>query len=289
MRIGYPCVNRTVGCSSSRTFRLASWSPQRFRETVAANLACLGRVLAWNAEQGIRFFRITSDLVPFASHPVCDVDWRGEFGDDLAALGEVIRGAGARVTMHPDQFTLINSPDEAILGRSTAELAYHADLLDLLGAGREARVQIHVGGLYGDREAALERFVRRFAALPEKVRRRLAVENDDRLFPVADCLRLSRETGVPVVFDVFHHRCLNRGETVREALVAAAVTWPAGEPPVVDYSSQEPGRRLGSHAETLDETDFRAFLREAGGVDCDVMLEIKDKEKSALRAMRLAG
>ncbi|MBP7865738.1 MAG: UV DNA damage repair endonuclease UvsE [Acidobacteria bacterium] len=288
MRIGYPCINRSIGCSANRTFRLASWSPDRFLETVAANLDCLGRILSFNAANGIRFFRVTSDLVPFASHPVCDVDWPVRLGEAFATAGALARTLDVRLAMHPDQFVVINSPDPGVRERSTAELVYHARALDALGCGLEAKIQIHAGGLYGDRGAALDRFARTCDTLPDAVRRRLVVENDDRLFPLADGLEIHRRTGLPVLLDVFHHAVLNRGEPLREALEAAAATWGKSDgAPIVDYSSQEPARRPGTHAQTLDPADFTRFLAVARPLDPDVMLEIKDKESSALAALAL--
>ncbi len=254
MRIGYPCLNRSLGCTPSRTFRLASYSPGRLVETVRLNLDCLGRVLEYNRAHGLLFFRITSDLVPFASHPVCAFPWHEEFAPRFAELGNVIRSGAMRISMHPDQFTLINSPDEDIFRRSAAELAYHARVLDLLELD---------------------------------VRRRLTVENDDRLYTVADCLQISRRTGVPVLFDSFHHQLHNRGEEAAQALGQAAATWKKGDgPPMIDYSSQKKGERAGRHAESIDLKDFARFIAAAGALDFDIMLEIKDKEKSALRARR---
>jgi UV DNA damage endonuclease len=285
VRIGYPCLNRSIGCTPSRTFRLASYSPERLAGTVAANLDCLERILEFNRSRGLLFLRITSDLVPFASHPVCRLRWDEEFAPRFASLGAFIRRHGMRISMHPDPFTLINSPDEEVFRRSAAELDYHARVLDLLGLERTARIQVHGGGVYGDKPAAIGRFRRRFERLAGAVRRRLVVENDDRLFTVADCLEISRQTGAPVLFDSFHHQLNNRGESMAEALALAAATWGKGDgPPMADYSSQKPGERRGSHAERIDLRDFAAFVRAAGGLDLDIMLEIKDKERSALRA-----
>ena len=285
MRIGYPCINRSIGCTANRTFRLASYSDKRLLETVKANIACLQKILAWNRDHDIFFFRVTSDLVPFASHPVCRFPWQEKFAPRFAALGRFIRRHGMRISMHPDQFTLINSPDEAIFRRSAAELEYHAAVLDLLGLDATARIQVHAGGAYGDKPAASARFCSRFALLGGAVRRRLTVENDDRLFTVADCLEISRRTGVPVLFDSFHHRLNSRGEGEAEALAMAAATWTRRlGPPMADYSSQKKGARPGSHAESIDLRHFARFVASAGNIDCDVMLEIKDKEKSALRA-----
>ncbi|QYZ79994.1 UV DNA damage repair endonuclease UvsE [Methanofollis formosanus] len=290
MRIGYPCMNTGIGCTSARTFRLKSWSEERFLSTVAENLSCLSRILAYNAAHELLFFRVTSDLVPFASHPVNILDWPGIFAEEFAGIGAVVRENGMRVSMHPDQFTLINSPDEGVRERSVAELAYHAAALDAMGLDTTAKVQVHVGGVYGDREAAMERFVERYRTLPGAVGRRLVVENDDRLYTVRDCLALHRACGVPVVFDVFHHECNSSGEDAAGALAACAATWdPLDDGPLmVDYSSQAPGARRGRHAAALDPTHFAAFLAASRPHDFDLMLEVKDKEQSALRARALA-
>ena len=285
MKIGYPCLNRSIGCTPSRTFRLRSYSPERLGEIVRQNLECLGRILEFNRAGGLLFLRITSDLVPFASHPVCTYPWQEEFAGRFIALGEVMRRNGMRISMHPDQFTLINSPDPDIFRRGAAELAYHAAVLDLLGLDLTARIQIHGGGVYGDKNASLGRFCARFEQLDEKIRRRLAVENDDRQYSVADCLQISRRTGIPVLFDSFHHQLNGNGEAPGTALRQAAATWKKNDGlPMVDYSSQKKGARRGSHAESIDLEDFAGFIAAGAGLDFDIMLEIKDKEQSALHA-----
>ena len=289
MRIGYPCINRSIGCTANRSFRLASFGEKRLMETVAGNLACLGKILEFNRDHGILFFRITSDLVPFASHPVMDLPWQDRFRAKFGEIGGLIRNSGMRISMHPDQFILINAIDEMIVERSIAELRYHAEILDLMNLDATARIQIHVGGVYRDREAAIRRFIDRAAGLDDAILRRLAIENDDQRFPLADCLRIHEETGLPVIFDVFHHRLNNHGEPFPRALASAAMTWKGADGiPMVDYSSQEKGKRKGTHATRLDARLFRRFLLESRPYDMDIMLEIKDKEKSALEALGIA-
>src|SRR5512147_2428602 len=128
MRIGYPCINLQLDCRSSRTFRLASYSEQRLRETVEGNLNCLYRILNWNVEHGLLFFRIGSQLIPFASHPVCQFDWRREFRGVFRLIGQFVKAHGMRMSMHPDQFTLINALDSVIVERSVSELVYHVQV-----------------------------------------------------------------------------------------------------------------------------------------------------------------
>ena len=191
--------------------------------------------------------------------------------------------------MHPDQFVLINSLSEKIFSSSVRELVYHAEVLDLMGMDASGKIQIHVGGVYGDRDESLKRFVSRYRELPSAVRKRLVIENDDRLYSAADCLRIHESTGIPVVFDVFHYRCKNDGEDLADILRKAAATWGKNDGVlIVDYSSQAKDKRVGSHAESIDTEDFRSFLKATRGIDFDIMCEIKDKEKSALKALRIA-
>ncbi|MGA2160591.1 MAG: UV DNA damage repair endonuclease UvsE [Methanoregula sp.] len=289
MRIGYPCINRSIGCTPSKTFRLASYSDDRIRNTVQANLSCLEKILEYNVQKGLLFLRITSDLVPFASHPVCRFPWQEHFLSVFASLGRYIRDHRFRISLHPDQFVLINTPDPDVLSRSTDELIYHAELIGLMGLDTTAKIQIHVGGVYGDKPASIERFIHAYDDLDERIRRHLVIENDARLYSAADCLAISDRTGIPVLFDVFHHAVNNNGEPVREILDPVAKTWANNDGlPMVDYSSQQTGKRPGAHAEHIDPVDFKRFLKETAAHDLDIMLEIKDKEKSAMAALSAA-
>lgn len=289
MRIGYPCINTSLECRN-RTFRLKSYSEERLAQTVASNLECLGRTLEYNAERGILFFRINSGFVPFASHPVCQFPWQDFFREDFARIGEFIREHGMRVSLHPDQFTLLNSLDEDIFERSRRELAYHCEILELLGTDHSAKVQIHLGGVYGDRAASLARFITRFHLLEDRTKARLVVENDDRNYTLSECLAASDATGIPVVFDIFHHALNSSGESPAAALALAGRTWKKRDGlPIVDYSTQAADGRRGAHSSRLDEPAFKKFLRASRPCDFDLMLEIKDKELSALKAIQLAS
>ncbi|WP_310396553.1 UV DNA damage repair endonuclease UvsE [Hymenobacter sp.] len=289
MRIGYPCVNEAMDCSAANTFRLASYSEERLLAAVSANLACLRRMLEWNVAQGLLFFRMGSGIVPFGSHEINAFPWRPHFAAEFRAIGDYIKANDLRVSFHPDQFVVLNSPSSDIVRRSIEELIYQGSMLDLMGLDGTAKLQIHVGGLYGDRELAIGRFAQVHAALPAAVKARVVVENDDRLFSLRDCLHLHELAGVPILFDNFHHECLNHGEPMTEALRLAAATWhpTADGVPMMDYSSQALGERKGKHTDDLVDDSFRNFLAQLQGLDMDLMLEIKNKEASALRAVAI--
>jgi UV DNA damage endonuclease len=289
MKIGYPCINRTIGCKGGRTFRLKNYSESRLIDTIDNNLECLFAMLRFNVAHNILFFRITSDLVPFASHPVCTFNWTDYFSGTFQKIGDFIVAHNVRISMHPDQFVLINAKDTGVLERSIGELTYHAAVLEAMGLDKTAKIQIHVGGVYGDKDASIARFVARYRELDNALSDRLVIENDDVSYTVSDCLRVHSETGVPVLFDYFHHQLNSSGETLSKAFTFTSKTWTADDGiPMVDYSS---GRGDGSrkHAESIDREDFIRFLSTSGNIDFDVMLEIKDKEASALKAVAAAS
>ncbi|MCW4054141.1 MAG: UV DNA damage repair endonuclease UvsE [Candidatus Bathyarchaeota archaeon] len=291
MRIGYPCINKTLDCSASSTFRLKSYSEARLKISISNNLDCLRRILQFNLEHKLFFFRISSDLVPFASHPINKFNWQKTFQNGFEGIGEFVIKNRMRISMHPDQFTLINSIKDEIFERSKKELQYHAEILDFMKLDTSAKIQIHVGGAYGDKKASIKRFVKRFCKLPDSVTRRLVVENDDKLFDLSDCLQLSEEIQIPILFDIFHHKLNNSTtKTMKASLKLATKSWNKKRDgvPMVDYSSQEPNGLPHQHSETINLEDFDKFLKQTQPFNFDVMLEIKDKEKSAIKAIEYA-
>jgi len=288
MKIGYPCINRGIGCTSNSTFRLASYSEERLIQKVENNLDCLFQILHYNVQNGFYFFRISSDLVPFASHPVCTYDWAGHFRGEFRKVGEFIKNHNIRISMHPDQFVVINALKDDVVESSVRELEYHCTVLDEMALDSSAKIQIHVGGVYGDKQSAMDRFIVTYNSLSKSLKSRLVIENDDRSYSLDDCLSVHQKIGIPIIFDVFHHQCLNNGERLRRGLELSASTWKKADGiPMVDYSSQQRGQRPGSHAKTLDPAMFKKFLQETRGLDFDLMLEIKDKETSALKALKI--
>jgi UV DNA damage endonuclease len=289
MKIGYPCINNKIGCTSSQTFRLKSYSEDRLKAKIDANLVCLQKTLEYNVAHRLLFFRLASGIIPFASHPVNTFDWQEYYKTKFEEIGEYISKNNFRISVHPDQFTLINSLSDVIFERSKSELQYHADLLDCLNLDLSAKIQIHVGGAYGDKVKSMATFASRYITLANAIKRRLVIENDERLYTADDCLSISKQTGIPILFDVFHHKINHQPESSFNYFAMAYETWSQKRDGImmVDYSSQKPNGKVGQHAESIDEEDFRNFLLGKQEFDFDIMLEIKDKEVSALKALKI--
>ncbi len=270
------------------------------------SIAYLDAIFDYLAETGIRMYRISSDIAPYVTHPDLPGFHRQieECGDELATLGAKARRLDLRLSMHPSQYIVLNSPEERVARSAVADFAYHAAFLDALGAGPEAKIVTHVGGVYGDRASAIDRFVARHEALPDAVRRRLILENDEVSYPVVDTLAIHERTGVPLVFDILHHRVNDpAGMPPEDAWRRCVETWPEGQTPKMHYSSQRRAERemsrrnrvtgertrslqaakAGQHDDWIDPEDFLNFLRQTAGYGYDVMLEAKQKDLALLR------
>jgi UV DNA damage endonuclease len=294
-RLGYACLCLSVADSSPRGTILRNATSERLRALIAANLKGLHRVLDFNVARGVSMFRLSSDIVPFGSHPVNAIPWWDEFAMPLAHIGEQIRLSGMRVSMHPGQYTVLSSPSQRIVEAARADLVYHARLLHGLGLDTHHKIVVHVGGAYADKAAALERWSTAVRHLPDCVRARLVLENDERLFGAEDVLAASDTTGVPVVLDVLHHRVYagpGADDTLPDLMRQAAHTWQAERDGVakIHYSSQANGLRAGAHAEYVDPVEFSEFLSVApADIEFDCMLEAKAKDLALFRVRDALG
>ncbi|WP_136686158.1 UV DNA damage repair endonuclease UvsE [Falsirhodobacter xinxiangensis] len=274
------------------------------------------RVLDYLAGVGIDMYRLSSDLAPYATHPDMP-QFHGmvaESDAELAALGRKARALDMRLSFHPSQYVLLNSPDAELTRKSIWDFSSQAEMLDRMGMGPEGVLVTHVGGVYGDREQSRARWIEGYEQCPEHVRRRLVLENDDIRFSAADVLWIHDRCGVPLIFDYQHFWCLNPERLELRATVKRFVdSWPAGVRPKIHFSSprtemREMKRKLTAaerdalpanaktrvktvlvppiwtgHADFTNPFEFATFMRAAAGLEFDVMLEAKAKDVSLLR------
>ena len=235
LRLGFPV--KVMGRPDMPSNDTRGWRKNPHLKT---SLELLDRVLDYLSKVRIDMYRMSSDIAPYATHPDMPEfhDMVAESDAELAAFGRKARQLDIRLSFHPSQFVLLNSPDEALTRKSIWDLSSQAEMLDRMGLNPEAVVVTHVGGVYGEREESRARWIRGYEQSPEPVRRRLVLENDDIRFSASDVLWIHERCGVPLVFDYQHHWCLNPDQLpMRTALERFVRSWPEGVRPKIHFSS----------------------------------------------------
>jgi UV DNA damage endonuclease len=301
LRLGFPV--KVMGAPGLKSHDTRRWAKAPHLKT---SLEYLGRIFEHLHRHRIDMYRMSSDLAPYVTHPDMPQfhDMIAESAGELAALGRRARELDLRLSFHPSQFIVLNSPDPALVRKSVWDLAAQAEMLDLMELGPQAVVVIHVGGAYGDRSAGARRWVETWGTLPEHVRRRLVLEHDDLRFSAADVLWIHRHTGVRLIFDYQHFWCFNPERLgLLDTLRAILATWPDGVRPKIHFSTPRTelrevarkSRRTGrtekvyaapvwtGHADFCNPFEFATFMRTAAGLEFDVMLESKAKDLALLR------
>jgi len=286
MRIGYACLTRGIPYTDFKGVTSKNATPERLTEITGHNLNTLANILRYNAEDGLNMFRLSSDLIPFGSSPVNTTRWWEHFRPELEELGGLIKDNDIRISMHPGQYTVLNSPDPDVVSRAVDDLEYHSLVLDSLGLDRRAKIIIHIGGVYGDKKEAIVRFKESYKKLPERVKDRLIIENDERLYSIQEVLEIGTDLGIPVVFDNLHHQ-VKLGDGKDSMWIGeAAKTWKVEDGiQKIHYSQQDPDKNPGAHSETIDVKQLVQYIERNIHHDLDIMLEVKDKNLSARKAI----
>lgn len=261
---------------------LRNATEQNLRVIIEKNLQTLDKILDYLIENNIHLFRISSVIIPFASHPVNKIKWWEDYKGKLKELGKKAKKHNIRLSMHPGQYTTLSSLKDDLTEKSILELQYHTTVLDALEMPQCCKVILHIGGTYGDKQGAMERFISNYKKLPKNIKNRLVIENDDKCYTAEDVLYISSKTKCPVIFDYLHflinHECT---DTIK-MLQACRETWKKKDGiQKIHYSQQAEGKRLGSHSQTINPEvfcDFTKILPE----DIDIMFEVKDKNISVL-------
>ena len=299
MRIGYACINSTL--AEERIFVNRSMVKRTFlqkgvayaSELALKNVTDLEKIIDWNVSNGLLMYRMSSDMFPWMSeYEIQDLPDIARIKQRLHAVGRKAREHKLRLTFHPGPFNVLATNNPSVLERTIKELRQHGEIMDLLQLPRTpfAKINIHIGGAYGDRASALKRFIHNFSLLAPEVSTRLTVENDDKpnMFSVADLLTVYEGTGVPIVFDYHHHLFRGGDLTAEEAMELAAQTWPSDVVPIVHFSSS---RKRFEDPQSLDtaHADFIYETIDLFGHRADIMLEAKAKERATLRYLQQTG
>lgn len=284
MKIGYACINSILPGSGFKTCRKDNATNEKLTELIEINLNALEKLIDYNIDNDIHLFRIGSDLIPFGSSDVNTLIWWEIFENKFKSIGEKIKKSNMRVSMHPGQYTVINSPKKNVVNNSVDDLKYHCKVLDSLGVDSKNKLILHIGGAYGDKQEAIKRFKNTYLELPEKIKNRLVIENDDKLYNIKDVLEIGNALKIPVVFDNLHNKINPAEETKNDNyyINECKKTW--GERDgnqKIHYSQQDESKRPGAHSKTIDAMEFTKYVNVVNANSLDIMLEVKDKNLSA--------
>ncbi len=263
---------------------------QAARENLVNSLRLLRHCLAYS----VKVYRFSSKIIPLATHPeLACWDYIKDLKPQLAEIGSFVRENKIRVTFHPDHYTLINSLKEEVFLSSVNDLIHHCRILNAMGLDEQAKLVIHVGGGYDNKEESLERFITNWGRIPKGIAKRVTLENDDKTFTAKHTLYLCEKLQLPMVFDIHHFRCNHEENTTMEEVYPRFIgTWKGtGLPPKIHVSSPRSDTDLRSHHDYVDTGSIYEFLKMASSfkTNIDVMVEAKQKDKAMLDLVQNLG
>jgi len=292
MSIGYACIAIGLMGANQKSCIAKNASEVKLNELIEHNLNVLEVMIDYNIENNIKLFRISSDIIPFGSSPVNNLRWWEIFESTFQRIGSKIKKAGMRVSMHPGQYTVLNSLDENVVNRAILDLDYSARVLDSLELSAQNKIILHIGGVYQNKELAIHRFCENYNRLNEFVKRRLVIENDDKSYNIYDVIEIGKSMKIPVVFDNLHNSVNLYDNKHSEVywINECKKTWKEIDGvQKIHYSQQALSKRVGSHSGTIRINEFLEFYRQIDHENLDIMLEVKDKNLSAVKCINVTS
>lgn len=294
VRLGYVALSKAlddVTTSSTITYTNyinKNYNTSKLLEITKNNLDSLYEIIKYNVKNNFHFYRLTSKLVPLATHDKVDFDYITPFLDKYKKIGKLINDNNIRVDTHPDQYAVLNSMDRKIVKNTVEILEYHYKIMDALGI-KDKLIILHVGSSACGKKASITRFINNFNKLPDHIKKCIAVENDDKVYNIKDVLELCHKINVPMVLDYHHFICNNEKEDINDYLKEIIDTW-NGKLPKMHFSSPKSKlkKEFRSHSDYISKECFIKFINilKKQDKDIDIMLEAKAKDDAVSRLAR---
>ncbi|RDI41989.1 UV DNA damage repair endonuclease UvsE [Falsibacillus pallidus] len=291
MQIRFGFVANALGlwnASPSKTLTFARYQKltklereEKLLEVTAQNLANTKRILYYNAAHEVSLYRLSSSLVPLATHPEVMWDFVSPFQKEWKKLGDLIKKFNLRVSFHPNQFTLFTSPREEVTENAVKDMDYHYRMFEAMDVQDQGLINIHIGGTYGDKESALEGFHQNLKKLPPHIKQVMTLENDDKTYTAEETLEVCEKEGVPMILDYHHHLANLSEEDISRLWPRIYQTWSSFPLiPKVHLSSPKSESAFRSHADNVSMEFVLPFLKMAKAYDqdFDIMIEAKNKD-----------
>ena len=297
MNIGYACINMTMGkkVTTNRSMVKKTFNTKGLdyvSELALLNAKDIIKILEWNRMNGIKFFRLSSALIPWGDNiDLTQLKDYKEIKSELKKAGDFAKYWGIRITSHPGPFVVLVSPKENVVAAAIADLELHGKIFDMMGLSKTPynKINIHCNGVYGDKKSAMDRFIKNFQRLSKSVQKRLTIENDDKasMYSVKDLMYIHNALKIPIVFDYHHHQFCTGDLSEEAALKLAATTWPKGITPVVHYSESKALHENNPKEKPQAHSLYIKSLPNTYELDVDIMVEAKAKELAILPFIKL--
>lgn len=294
VRLGYVALSKAlddVTTSSTITYTNyinKNYNTSKLLEITKNNLDSLYEIIKYNVKNNFHFYRLTSKLVPLATHDKVDFDYITPLLDEYKKIGKLINDNNIRVDTHPDQYAVLNSMDSKIVKNTVEILEYHYKIMDAIGI-KDKIIILHVGSSACGKKASITRFINNFNKLPDHIKKCIAVENDDKVYNIKDVLELCNKINVPMVLDYHHFICNNEKEDINDYLKEIIDTWD-GKLPKMHFSSPKSKlkKEFRSHSDYINKECFIKFINilKKQDKDIDIMLEAKAKDDAVSRLVR---
>ncbi|MGD6966529.1 UV DNA damage repair endonuclease UvsE [Rossellomorea vietnamensis] len=259
---------------------------RKLLEVTSANLEHTKRILYYLASHEIPLYRMSSSMVPLATHPEVKWDFVSPFKEEWKELGRLIKKFNIRTSYHPNQFTLFTSPKESVTDNAVEDMVFHYKMLEAMDVHEQSLINIHIGGTYGNKEEALARFHQNLQKLPSHVKEIMTLENDDKTYTVEETLEVCEKEGIPMILDVHHHQANQSSEPLQTYLPRIFDTWKHRDlRPKIHVSSPKSEKAFRSHADNVDIDFVLPYLKMLKELDedTDIMIEAKNKDIAMLK------
>ena len=294
VRLGYVALSKelddvtTASTITYTNYINKNYNTSKLLEITKNNLDSLYEIIKYNVKNNFHFYRLTSKLVPLATHDKVDFDYITPLLDEYKKIGKLINDNNIRVDTHPDQYAVLNSMDSKIVKNTVEILEYHYKIMDAIGI-KDKIIILHVGSSACGKKASITRFINNFNKLPDHIKKCIAVENDDKVYNIKDVLELCHKINVPMVLDYHHFICNNEKEDINDYLKEIIDTWD-GKLPKMHFSSPKSKlkKEFRSHSDYINKECFIKFINilKKQDKDIDIMLEAKAKDDAVSRLVR---
>ena len=293
IRLGYACISKTLSnVTTSSTVTYTTFQKdkdyKKIDTAIKSNLNALKEILTYNIKNNIHFFRLSSKLIPLATKSDVIFDYIDPYKDYYHSIAKIIKDNKLRIDFHPDEFCVLNSTKSEVVKNSIAILEYHYKLLKALEIKNKILV-LHIGGNTFGKKNSISRFINNFNTLSKDIQESIAIENDDKIFNIRDCVYISKNINVPVILDYHHHICNHDELDINDYLKDILSSW-HNTTPKMHFSSpkNKTKKDFRSHNDYINVDDFINFidLLKPFNHDVDIMIEAKAKDEALFRLVR---